>query len=100
MSVAKADARETVVKAAPRSVPTENVTSPVDMALSLIHIFSAFVTECDGLGSHRFTIKLTDTDTVTTVYDRTEYSIDVQLFYSDDLTIFYTIEADLSLIHI
>ena len=55
---------------------------------------SAFVTECDGLGSHRFTIKLTDTDTVTTVYDRTEYSIDVQLFYSDDLTIFYTIEAD------
>lgn len=32
VSVAKADARETVVKAAPRSVPTENVTSPVDMA--------------------------------------------------------------------
>lgn len=32
VSVAKADARKTVVKAAPRSVPTENVTSPVDMA--------------------------------------------------------------------
>ena len=32
VSVAKADARKTVVKDALRSVPTENVTSPVDMA--------------------------------------------------------------------
>ena len=49
---------------------------------------------CDGLGSHKYTIKLSDTDTGMFVYDKTVYTVDVELFYDENFAIFYTITAD------
>ncbi|MFQ9893154.1 MAG: Spy0128 family protein [Emergencia sp.] len=55
---------------------------------------AAFEIYCEGLGSHIFTIALLDQDTDVTVFDKTKYTVDVELFYSDDNEIFYTITAD------
>lgn len=48
----------------------------------------------EGLGAHRFSIRLTDKDTDTTTYDKTVYTVDAEVFCDEDYTFFYTITAD------
>ena len=43
----------------------------------------AFQVYCDGLGSHQFKICLLDQDTETAVFDKTVYSVDIEVFYND-----------------
>lgn len=54
----------------------------------------AFQVYCDGLGSHQFKICLLDQDTETAVFDKTVYSVDIEVFYNDKSEIFYTVTAD------
>lgn len=55
---------------------------------------SVFEFNCDGLGSHKFQIMLTDQDTAVTEFDKTKYTVDVELFDDENYDIISTIEAD------
>jgi len=55
---------------------------------------SYFSVTCDGLLTHSFSLKLTDTDTSRITYDKTVYTVNVMLFYGEDGQVHYVIEAD------
>lgn len=46
---------------------------------------SAFTLECEGLGRHRFSVRLTNEDTEAVRYDHTAYRVFVDVYYQDDV---------------
>lgn len=54
----------------------------------------AFTIRCDGLGRHVFTIRLAESDTQEITYDKTVYTVSVELFLTEDFRVEHSVVAE------